>query len=588
MKLESSSNIEEWANSFSSKDWEEFFFCLYTEDYKFFGKDFLIPRDEELSEYFLSFLVDLSPKVHTKIASAHNTLLKESLRSDCKYTLAQVLLTITHLNLPVDLGLIQYIIIDQVIPQSSISLILSAFLSNLNNRHASFIDWLTKQDKSDFLVPHFISYHSSIDPIRALSFLKRIKTKPKNEVLFLYPIRNSLLALQTRPETLRDFASQILTYPKWAIRFIRSIIEESKEFENIKRTIDGNYSAKKNNTFGRELDRVVLYRSVFPDMVLVDVIKDLGVFNEQGIDLEIRFAPWNKILDEIKNVITPPNTFVIANERVWKRKSIEIFKGRRLTRFEGFEIIGNKSANVLNQDIKLVPFEEILSLEMDSGRDWTPDQYHGFALKQLLKSVSKKKIIASRYTDYFITLLKLLKDFDIDSSQLEIISNLDPYDGYLKFIEGKADIFIGSSNLHLLALKDDRFLSLISEKNHEFGAQQYNSLIARVVDGKESELEQHKRFQNLIAAYNFGLEEVLLDKDKYLPKIHSKFQELIRHHYKEDYKKFELQKDEIGHIVFDGVFEYIDFYDEEGESITANRKTKSYRELVQAAREIDE
>ncbi len=538
-------NLLKYFVTLNTEDWSNLFDDFFSHNTKYLSRIFLIPKGEDLYSYSLMLIDDVDPEIKNSITNAINNLLGIYYANNNFDKLKIIFDTTRFLELPIETGvlieLVQNRNIDKDIRETA-AITLSVVYQN------SLVQFWDRLDlnSDNFLIPSYIGFFKNIDPVKAIKKLEIITTKPENIFAFFAPVKACLLQLLISPFSLSEFAAVENDLPSWAREFIKKITQEYAELNDFTQKLN----KIKQGTFRstRKLQKVKFFRSVFPPECVVDVIKELGCFEKQGIDLEIEFAPWNQIFDKLSS--SDVFSIIIGNERVCNYKNslgpedIELFhEWRRLIKYEGFAIV-SKDKNLKNYKYFL-----------DTANHGKPIgvsiiERKKIAFKSFLEQLKDHKIIASNNTDYFLTLQSLIEDNGLKLREFDIISDKDPYCGFLDFESNEnMTIYIGSANLNQRAIANG-CQELISEKHFNFSAVQFNSIITKNISNIPNlYYKQKELILSFFYAFNTGMTMIQDNKDVYLPKWFEMLNQLMVLNYPDDYLKFSINRNEFDEIV---------------------------------------
>lgn len=535
-----------------TEDWREFFDDYFNKRAEYLLQIFKPSRGEDLYSYSLIIIEDVAVETKTSLTRAIDDLLSSYYSDKMFDLLEEVLNTVRYLELPIDTGILTEIIKNSSI-ENRVREVSAITLSVVfQNSLVAFWDSLDLE-KDHFLIPSYIGFFKRINPIKGIQKLKILGVKPNDTFPFIAPVKAALCQILISPADFSEFAGLEDTLPNWAKDFIYQLTQDYIELHEFYKRL----RRIKQRVFKsiHRLRKVRLYRSIFADMIMVDLVKEIGCFEDLGIDLDIEFAPWNQIFDRL--LIGDDFDIIIGNSRVFEHKNAEspentslFYSWRDLIKYEGFGIIGKKDRNLKSYDNLL---GEVSGFQVKTELITTEQQNK--ALKLLLKQLKNYTIVAANNTDYYLTLKALIQENGLDFKELDIRSKYDPYSGFLEFISNdKYSIYIGSANLNQKAVELG-CVELINEKQNNFGAVQYNSIITKDLSHlPESQTELKELILKFFAAYTLGRTKVQDNKDVYLNQWFDIYNYQMRVNYPNDFDKFNISIEEFNQIVLDVIY----------------------------------
>jgi len=544
-------NLLKYFSNLDTKDWSDFFDDYFNHRTNYLVKILVTPKGEDIYSYGLMLIQDLDPQPKSSIVEAINSLLS-SYYTNKNFNLFKIVFdAIRYLELNVDSGVLTEIIQSSTI-EKNIREVAAITLSVVYQN--SLIPFWDKLDlkKDVFLIPSYIGFFKRLNPIKGIQKLSILTSKPESTFAFIAPVKSSLSQILISPSDLAEFARMEDNFPSWVREFIGELTQDYTELNDfskkLKRIKQGIYKST------RKLKKVKLYRSIFADMIIIDLMKEMGCFEDVGIDLEIEFTPWNKIFDTL---LKGDNfDIIIGNERVFEyRNSLSPVGAKMFTswndliKYEGFAIV--------SKDKTLNNFKHFLDIAANyQSEDTYSDEQKKTALKSLLEQLKTHKIVAANNTDYYFTLKSLIEENGLKLRDFDIKSDKDPYDGFLEFLSHKElSVYIGSANLNQKALASN-CIELISEKHFDFNAVQYNSIITKnITHSPDLHTEQNELILKFFAAYTIGRTKIQDHKDVYLAQWFDMYNQQMKINYSKDYDKFTISKNDFDEIVLN-VVEY--------------------------------
>jgi len=351
---------------------------------------------------------------------------------------------------------------------------LAILLSKLENTvPLSFWDTAIDYEKQPYLIPAFVSAYKTAAPVKALEKLITIN-KPED---FIYYKRSIITSLENILVRNRDFQSYISLYDR-AQPWLKS------EFDQVL-----NSTAFAKHRIGEEIaalrenkQEIKIGISLFPDLLLLQLAYNLGSFSrDRNHSYNIKIVDWNNIFNLL---IDEELDFIIANRDVCEEANgpTESFKFiYPLIEYKGFSIIFQK-------DFPITPYKEVHGI-VGNRQEAIKD-----TLMQLVSTEDrpeKIKIFASKNTDHYNTLLDTLDLVGLKDSDVNIISDLEPHDGYTLFANKEVDAIVGGLPQKLLALRNGG-KELISQNDCDLPFTQVNGLICRTSRVKELEKSADK------------------------------------------------------------------------------------------------
>ena len=463
---ESIENFEKYTQA----DWDRFFYEYFNKNTRFLLSLFPIIKGESLYYYILPVLSDLSKVSISKINISVNSLLKKELNSQVYDKLEDIFEVIEFFDFEINVNQLVKLVENEGLlnnVRANAAALLNACHGNILYSFWSNIDL---SQNNIFLLPYYISFYQFIDPVRGLKSLSLINKLPQNIAEFEIPVKKSLLTIQSSISAINELI--VLFYKKscWQKAYINEIIDSYPDLMYLQRII---------NEKQGKLISLKVGISVFPDLMLLDFFKLLGIFEEKGLDLEIKYYPWNKLFNyleegEVDLIIANKIVCDCENEKT-KTEKFKYYRG--FNQFDGFTIISKG---------KEKSFETLLKEECKGDVD--------SALKATLEQLQCKKIIASKNTDHYLTLSVLIKRVGLDLRQFNIIDKFEPHIGFLEFIKDEnVNCFIGGAPHTHNAIKLG-YTKLISEEDSNFGATQENGII--------SLYEKYEEMKNIVRRFS--------------------------------------------------------------------------------------
>lgn len=345
---------------------------------------------------------------------------------------------------------------------------LGILLSKIENTvPLSFWDTDIDYTKQPYLIPAFISAYKNAYPVKALEILINIRKKPSGYQYYRKSITTSLENILIRE---RDFRSYIALYekmPDW-VKSEFDLILNTTNF--LKHRISEEIIALKANK-----TEIRIGISLFPDLLLLQYAYELGYFSgDKKHSYNIKIVDWNNNFDLLMD---EELDFIIANRDVYtiKNGTRPLFKLiYPLIEYKGFSIVFQK-------DYQINTFNTVKAALGNENE----------AIKQTLLQLKKKndkiKIFASKNTDHYNTLVDMLDLVGLKPTDVSIISDKEPYDGYALFANKEVDAIVGGLPQRLAALKSGG-KELISQSDSDLPFTQVNALICR--DFREEELKK--------------------------------------------------------------------------------------------------
>lgn len=316
---------------------------------------------------------------------------------------------------------------------------LAILLSRLDHTvPLSFWDREIDYTKQPALIPAFISVYKEEDPIKALGILHLVQHKPANYKYYIRPITTSLENILLKNKDLHAYIALRAKMPEW-VKFEFDLILKSPLFEKERTQEDINSVVKQNKK------EIRIGISLFPDLLLLSYAHTKGYFSEDtNYFYTIRIVDWNNIFDDL---VDGKLDFIVANREVCADQNSmdDTFHFiNPFVQYKGFSLVFSEvSAKRFN--IRSFNFlKKAIGDEKEALKT---------AIRQL-KQEPQIKIFASKYTDHYKSLIELLRIVGLTDSDVTILWDQEPHDGYELFANNKVDAIVGGLPQRLLALKN--------------------------------------------------------------------------------------------------------------------------------------
>jgi len=444
-----------------SADWIEFLMDYYGGNHSDILNIFFIPTSSGI-EHILIYLDDLSIGTKGKLANAIEIVFQSYFNDRNEDLMEDVLHTVRYLELHVKTDDILLVFFDRKFSKSLRShaaitlVVLKDFYLN------SMWDNVDLQ-KDTFLLPSFLWFYEKSNPTVPFHELAAFNDLPEGLLAdgLISPIADLLGQVSLSHSEIDEFKTMFFKFPIWLKELIENVLAESNELTNVKNAL--NYKAN-------DLVKVKLALSIFPDLLLPEYYKQLGIFEDFGINLEITYVDWNQIFNQLKKkkadyIIGNHGMMDIENHKSGKDLFYPLFP---IDRFVGFHLIGNNN-NVPKFEYyhKATGGDSITESLSAYFRDYISDQI----------------IYTSANTDHYTTFINILHCLDLSEQDFTFKNNLDPNNSFFAYLkETKSACFIGAAS-HTKNLLNDYH-------------GKYNVLV------ESSDLSKDLVLQNIVTQYN--------------------------------------------------------------------------------------
>jgi ABC-type nitrate/sulfonate/bicarbonate transport system substrate-binding protein len=354
-----------------------------------------------------------------------------------------------------------------------------------------------------YLIPAFISAFKETDPAKALGKLAHIERKPENFQLYIRPITTALENILLQKRDFSTFTSLYDRMPSWVKSEFDKIIEKRGFVQHgIRADI---------NAFNQKRKEFKIGIGLFPDLILLDLAAKEGLFTKGAEFFNVKIVDWNKIFHEL---LDDELDFIISNQYTCELRNKYVDNYTFITpliEYKGFSIIFQKESTVSTF--------KILKNALDQEDDY-------LILKQTLNQLKNKslKIFASKDTDHYFTLVRLLDLVGLKEKDVNIVSDKEPYEGSELFSKKQVDAIVGGLPQKLQALKEGG-KDLVALEDFPLPFHQVNGLICRsdkyeklkpqagkIVEGWLNIVKQIDRqpskLQGLVSLYNAWLAKI--------------------------------------------------------------------------------
>lgn len=225
-------------------------------------------------------------------------------------------------------------------------------------------------------------------------------------------------------------------------------------------------TAKTNNSAYINSKETIIGISVYLDTMLIPLGREMGVFENNGLNLKVKYIPWNRIFDALKHGEV---SAILGNKnicRYYNQTQTPLKYHENFVFYDGFSIIIRPE---LIADTYLEKKEKQVSFDT-SKED---------IIKQTLCQLKDKNIIAAYKTDHYASIKYCLNKIDlIENKDYNIIGQYDPHSGLEAFLNGEGDAYVGGIPQRIVAEKRG-MKELISQDQVNLGLGQINGLITR-------------------------------------------------------------------------------------------------------------
>ena len=526
LKWEKEGNNSDYSffDNLNQSDWDDFWDDFLSGFHLYLRKIFENKTLDQIDEYILPFISNLSPKAHGLIDISLNSELKNALNHNELEKIPTLLNFLDYLEIKVSQRTLISVLNNKKLSKDS-----HIKAASLLNQSTEVKSWWDKVNlnKKKFLIPSFMMFFHNNYPYKSLEkFFSIHKRLPRNIAEYEIPVKNSLVSLLKYSSDANKFQNLLKLSPKWAKDYILEIINTYGDLEILKTKL---FEENSNGLY-----RLRVGLGVYPDFVLIELLKNKGVFKSKGIDLEIKYYKWNRLFNHLDN--NDVDIVITNNNMLYEKESENNNAYRELTslnKYNGFAIVA--------KDLDLKSYETI-----NKGNP----EFNTNSLRETLIQIKGKRIFASKDTDHYIQLTQTISKSGLIPQDFKTLyRNMEPYIGVKYFLEGKCDVFVGGA-IHTEILKSKNGNVILSAKGEDFGATQYNLFVCR----KKNQLPDE-----IIKAFHSSLKDGKshFSKENFqdIAELYTLFDSTLKKEYKNDYDLFEIKRNSFTRIVKD-VIEY--------------------------------
>lgn len=299
---------------------------------------------------------------------------------------------------------------------------LAILLTQLKNPiYIQFWEEETNYSVNTYFGPAIISAYQYTDPAKGLKLISNINALDNEKEWYHAPVKTALETMLLNDNNYYEYIKIKNDAPLW----LKSIINKSLDSYIFKqwRVVDDIESAKK----GKKQIKIGI--SSYPDLLVIVLAKVLGKLNgHKSFFYTIGFTPWNEIFD---GLIKEKFDYIIANRTVCDQKNQTenyYYYIKDLDGYKGFYILTHDDNNI-------VPYISFYEKYKEPVK----------ALHETLRQFQSRplKVFASENTDHYEAFVSLLTKANIDMSNITIVSDSNPQEGFLKFIGKETDCYVG-------------------------------------------------------------------------------------------------------------------------------------------------
>lgn len=555
--------------SLNKEEWIEILSEYGNQDYENLLQIFEASKMIDVKDIFLIELSEVNPLSKSMICEVSNMLIADGILNHKKEFIDELLELSRYLEINISTDKLKNIITNQ--KNCDNTRVNAALLFNDRKDQQDFWDSVNFKENT-FLLPYYMMFYERINPIKSLSALKIFSSKPENIQDFEWTVRNSLLTLINYPNQFNIFWSEEKSLPQWIFKYIEESVLKYEELHYLHELI----TVGNNRTIRTEkkiLPDLRIGLSVFPDIMILELLLQIESFRDFELKIETIYKPWNKLFKELDlgkvDVITTNQEMLFYNEK----RSISTASNDVSSKYKVLDFVNKYDGFSIISKSNLTSYKEFES-EIKESID---GKYSHKALRNTLSQIRKRdrdspKIIVSKGTDHHYSLNRLIKESGFNTKDFNIFkSDKEPFDVFLSFLNGNADIFVGAAPHSQILSSQKGFKELLTEKDSDFGLIMYNMLITT----RSNYEDKKKMFDRFVTAYKHGMEDLLSSYTNYTEDLHQLYIRKLKDEYGDTYSSFQISLNEFKTLVS----EIIDFQDniefakEENESYLKIKKS---------------
>lgn len=534
--------IDAACEALTVQDWHELFQDYCAKDFGSLREHFTAAKGDNLGLVVIAEFEGLASSVQKRMELAIDQLLAEFGNAKEPSRLDELLFCIRFLELKVDTEVLIAIVQNRDQPKhlrEHAAHTLSVVQEQGLMRFWDSVD--LAQDA--FLAPAYARHFQSIDPLRVFRMLRKIQVEPDGVIEFEMPVYYSLLRLNIMPFEWEEVGSVLRGSPIWVSELVSRLLKEHNDLEVVARALaEPPQSEQMKEAPAMQssyvMQKLILGSSVFPDLMLLELYKKWGLFEELCIELEIRYYSWNELHTAL---IRGDVHLIVGNLDVIeflmnKGRSLRIW--RELNRFNGWSII---SRNKLGSPADFIDRDGLSEKE---------------ALKATLEQMKGKVVVAVAETDYALTFQDLFVEAGLNVDDVVMKGEFqDPHLAFLDFLNGTGDFFVGSEFHVMNAIAKGKGHRLLSEAKSDFGAEQENVIVAKEANGSFN--KQSEWVEGLYTAFcralDVGRLKVNDDVDSSIVQMHALFGKKMKEAYPDNYQDLLLNDRDFKQFIKDCV-----------------------------------
>ncbi len=279
------------------EDWFDFFNDYYRHELTFLLRILDTPKGEDIYSYGLIWVNNVDSSTRELITRSNDKLLSVFITENNTELLDEIFKTIIYLKLDVTKDFLFQIISDKKRTQKIREQAALTLITVYENSTSTFWDNIDLEQDS-FLIPSYIAYQRTNNPVRGLEKLKLINERPENIAVFEIPILYSLLQVSTSSSCVEEYKILQHKLPTWATTFIKELFDDYPELDTLKEKIQRPYEDV--------LEKIGLDNSVWDDLES----ENLSIAIKNSV--RILKSSFNILLKELKD---KPELIEVVNQK---------------------------------------------------------------------------------------------------------------------------------------------------------------------------------------------------------------------------------------------------------------------------------
>lgn len=236
-------------------------------------------------------------------------------------------------------------------------------------------------------------------------------------------------------------------------------------------------------------EEIMVGTGLYLDSMILEMAEDFGNFLEVGLKIKPEYLAWEKILSEdiFNDLFSGRLSMIIANKEVCDQKNEENKRHDRdenTYQYHDDLFFYNAFAIMVHPDFLSNNKQTFLERKKKA----TPTERNSYIIEGIIQQLEGCKIIAAGNTDHAQSVRACFQKYTnfTEGKDYFLEEGFDPNEGLNKFLEHKADAYVGGIPQRIIALQHNAE-ELIAQDHVDLGVMQVNGLITKrdsIIDEK--------------------------------------------------------------------------------------------------------